>query len=373
MQRVPIAELQSGMITARNLYSADGQLLLNDNVVLQECHIKRLEQAGIPAVYVCNPHFLDLSSPEILDETIRVKMIQTLQKHYLAVREGRKWYSCYFSDMAGQIVAEVRKKADSLIHLTDIRALDECTFAHSVNVAMLSAMIGVALNYPQHKLYEVVLSGLLHDIGKMRINPALLNKAGKLTEKEFEIMKTHTIEGYKVLQSVLPQTIPVEVMWVAMQHHQRMNGTGYPQKLSSEPIHAYARIVSIADAYDALTCERPYREALFPHEACMIMTQSMGSQFDPVILTAFLGRLAIYPIGSIVLLSNDHIGIVQQVYPHMQNRPTVRLIQSRQSTPTILDLREHPSIEIKHVLRTAEVLAVTNYLPKKQHYAVVAH
>jgi HD-GYP domain-containing protein (c-di-GMP phosphodiesterase class II) len=141
---------------------------------------------------------------------------------------------------------------------------------------------------------------------------------------------------------------------MAFQHQEKPDGTGYPRQLMSAEIHEYAKIVAVADVYDAITSDRPYHRGLFPHEAAMLLAEGMGKQFDVDVLTAFLTRVAIYSIGSVVELSTGEIGVVTNVFWGMQNRPTIRLMLDKNGKPLdrkiIVDLLEHSAIEIERVL-----------------------
>lgn len=362
MQRTPYDRLRPGMITAANVFSADGRLLLKTDVQLTEPYLQRLMQLGIPSVYTRNSLFEDNCAPELLSEPSRVSHIRSLQQQFLSVQAGASWDARCFIAMAEKIAIEVRQNTQFMVQLTDIRLCNEFIYGHSVNVAVLCALIGMALGYPLRKMQELALGGLLHDIGQMKIPASLLNKPTKLSSDEFSVSQTHTTHGFEILRQTGSGKIPLLAMHMAFQHHEKVDGTGYPRGLHNKEIHEYAKIAAVADAYDAMTCDRPYRRALFPHEACLIMGRELGRHFDADILTAFLTRVVIYPIGSVVLLSSGHIGVVIKMYEGMQNRPTVRLILGpgcrTLTQKETLDLREHQGVEIKKVLVDEEVAEV---------------
>lgn len=366
MQRISLAHLRPGMVTARAVYSADGRVLVNADAELKEKYLERLSQLGVLSVYIRNPYFEDAVVPEIISEGSRVTLIQAVQQQFLAIREAKKWDETVFVELAKQIVSEVTKNVQSLVQLTDIRPHNEFTFGHSVNVAVLCVLIGSALKYTKARLVDVALGGLLHDVGKMRIDTAILNKPGKLTADEYRIMQTHAELGFEILRHTTPHVIPLKVMHMAFQHQEKPDGTGYPRQLKNEDIHEYAKIASVADVYDAVTCDRPYHRGLFPHEAALLLAQGMGKQFDLNMLTAFLTRVALYPIGSVVELSTGEIGVVTAVPYDMQNRPLIRLMLDKHSRPltekVTADLRDHPSIEIKRVFGEEAVLAINKRL-----------
>lgn len=362
MQRVSLERLRPGMLTSENVYTADGQLLLKANAEIQASYLQRLKQIGIPAVYVRNPYFEDATPPDIVDELSRVRLISALQRQFLLIREGKAWDLHQFIRMSEQIVTEVTLNSRVLVQLTDIRSYNEFTFGHSVNVAVLSAVVGLALGYPPRKLHDLALGGLLHDVGKMGVDSQLLNKRGKLTDEEYATVKTHTTLGFDLLRKAIPRIIPIPSMHMALQHHERPDGGGYPRAMQKKDIHEYALIAAVADVYDAVTCDRPYSKGKYPHEACLLMTEAMNRQFDMEILTAFLTRVAIYPIGSVVQLSTGEIGVVNAIHWGMQNRPTIRLIVDRSNRMTsgcvTIDLRDGADVEISRVLEEEAVFAL---------------
>lgn len=359
MQRISLAHLRPGMVTAKSIYSADGRILLGVNVELTEKYIMRLDQMGILAAYIRNPYFEDALAPEIVPESMRVRLIQIVQQQFLAIRENKPWDVAAFAAGAEQIVGEIEKNPDPMVQLTDIRPHNEFTFGHSVNVAVLCALIGAALNYPRHKLVEIALGGLLHDVGKMKIDPGILNKPTQLTPIEYRIMQTHAEIGFELLRHAGAGMLSLKVMHMAFQHQEKPDGTGYPRQLNNKSIHEYAKIASIADVYDAVTCDRPYHRGLFPHEAALRLAEGMGKQFDANVLTAFLTRIAIYSIGSVVALSTGEIAVVNQTPWGMQNRPIVRLMLDKNKNPVrkkvTVDLRDHPGIDIQCALNENDV------------------
>jgi HD-GYP domain-containing protein (c-di-GMP phosphodiesterase class II) len=369
VQRISIKHLCPGMITARNVFNADGRILIGTDRELSEKYIERLSQLGVLAVYIHNPYFEDAIPPEIISENSRVRLIQAVQQQFIAIREDKKWNIEQLKACAQQIVTEVEQNRHTLIQLTDIRPHNEFTFGHSVNVAVLCVIIGLALQYPKQKLLEIALGGLLHDIGKMKIPTAILNKPDKLTAEEYLVMQTHAQLGFEILRKNVSNTIPLRVMHMAFQHQEKPDGTGYPRHLCNEEIHEYAKVVSVADVYDAVTCDRPYHRGLFTHEAVLLLAEEMGRQFDANILTSFLTRVALYSVGSVVKLSTGEIGVVAEVPWGMQNRPLICLMLDKYhrllKTKTILDLREHPLVDIVCAFDEEAVIDLTKAAMRK--------
>lgn len=360
MQRVLVSQLQEGMITARNIYSADGLMLLAVDQEITAGYIRRLEELGIYAVYVRNSFCEDLEIPTVLTEETRLQSIRTVKRGFNILREKKG--SVNLSEiraLGGKLVAEILRNRQAMIHLTDIRTHDDYTFAHCVDVATLSVLLAANLGYGEEKLRELAVGALLHDVGKVQVDPELLNKPDALTEDEMVLMRGHALFGFEILRR-RGGRIPIPAIHIALQHHEKYDGTGYPRGIEGDEIHLHARIVAVADVYDAITSDRPYRSAALPHEAYEIMLASGGHHFDPQILPVFLAKIAIYPVGTIVKLNTGDVGVVVFVEPALPTRPMLRLIvdKHRRLYPqgTNLDMRNHLTVFVDQVVNNRELL-----------------
>jgi HD-GYP domain-containing protein (c-di-GMP phosphodiesterase class II) len=216
-----------------------------------------------------------------------------------------------------------------------------------VNVAVLSVMTGISLGYNELKLRDLGVGALLHDLGKVKIDERIYNKPGSLTSEEFDTIKLHTTYGFEMLQSM--KSVNILCAHVAFQHHERFDGQGYPRGMKGKEIHDFARIVSLADVYDALTADRPYRRALRPYHAVEYLNSMGGTQFDPDLTKAFVEHIAIYPVGSYVNLNTKQKAIVVSVNKPNKTRPVVRVltdIDGNPTTPFELDLSTAPTLFI---------------------------
>ncbi|NLI78050.1 MAG: HD-GYP domain-containing protein [Candidatus Riflebacteria bacterium] len=229
-------------------------------------------------------------------------------------------------EVATMLVDEIIKAPEALMNLIDIKSFDDYTFTHNVNVATLCLIIGQSLGLPQDDLFDLGLGGLLHDMGKLKVSLSILNKDGKLTDAEFTEMKRHPIYGYEIL--CRSKDIPERSRMVALMHHEKFQGKGYPKGLKGDSIPLFGRICAIADVYDALTTDRPYRVAMAPHEAMKIVTSGIDTQFDPKVLTAFLHKMSLYPSGSLVLLNDGSVGLVLKANPKAVLRPVIKLLRN---------------------------------------------
>lgn len=221
-------------------------------------------------------------------------------------------------------VGSIIRNPDALLWMTKIRSQDEYTAEHCLNVCILAIAFGRHLGMSEVELEKLGLCGLLHDVGKMRVPPAVLNKAGALTPKEFNQIKAHTVHGRNLLMST--PGIYDSVVDVAYSHHERLDGTGYPRKLPASGISRFARIIALVDAYDAMTADRCYSVAIPTTEALKIIYKSRGTHFDDALALAFIKSIGLYPPGSIVELRNQLIGIVLETSERYRHLPKVILV-----------------------------------------------
>ncbi|CQR70648.1 Cyclic di-GMP phosphodiesterase response regulator RpfG [Sporomusa ovata DSM 2662] len=365
MQKIAISELQPNMVVARNIFSTEGVLLLSADTVLNATQIERLQQFGLPSIYIKNPFtdtipYGDLidTIPEVVREETRVQAVQLVNTAFQNLTILQNLDTQQFKAISDLILDDVIKNRGAMIHLTDIRAHDGYTFGHSVNVCVLATLTGVQLGYDMVNLKELALGALLHDAGKMLIPQEILLKPAPLTNDERKLMEKHSDLGFDILRK--QSDIPLVSAHIAFQHHEKFDGNGYNRGLAGTNIHEYARIVAIADVYDALTSDRPYKEASLPHEAYEIMMSLANTHFDPVILQTFLNQIALYPLGSIVQLNTDDIAVVTRVIPGLQTRPTVKVLldasgHKLKNGPEI-DLTRHLTTFITKVFTLTEVL-----------------
>ncbi|MBC2723671.1 MAG: HD-GYP domain-containing protein, partial [Desulfosporosinus sp.] len=211
------------------------------------------------------------------------------------------------------------------VDLASFKEHDYCTFVHAVNVAILSALTARELGYKGQRLRYLAMGAILHDIGKIKVPYEILNKPGPLSKSEFYIIQQHPLEGEAMLRNaeVLPS-----ILNTVRQHHERWSGNGYPNGLSGSRIHLDAQIIAVADVYDALTADRPYRKALPPYHA-LEMILAMEKDFNPMVIQAFRKSLNLYPKDSLVTLNTGERGLVVAVPTSFPTRPLVRLLFDR--------------------------------------------
>lgn len=270
---------------------------------------------------------------------------QEVARLFQDVRLGQAIELSEVATVVEQISASVLRHPTALISLTRLRTADEYTYIHSVSVCALMTAVARQMELPAEQVQLAGQAGLLHDVGKMRTPLEVLNKPGKLTDAEFAVMQRHPEEGVALLQQ---WGAAAEVIDVCLHHHEKFDGTGYPRGLAGTQISLLSRIAAVCDVYDAISSTRPYKTAWSPAEAIRRMAEWQG-HFDPQVFQAFVKTLGIYPIGSLVRLSNEQLAVVVEQHPDSLLTPRVRVFFSARSrTPLpqrLLDLARPPANE----------------------------
>lgn len=226
--------------------------------------------------------------------------------------------------LVAELANNIVENLDASMWLTQLKDRDEYTAIHSLNVCVLSLTFGRSLGLPTNELNELGLGALLHDIGKMRVPLNVLNKPGKLTKDEYEIMKTHPGIGYEVIRN--DKNLTPAVLTIVRNHHERLDGQGYPDNLSEKDISYFTKIVSITDVYDAITSDRVYHDGMTPHDALKCLYEWMPNNFDSKLIQTFIRTIGIYPVGSIVELHSGHIGVVVKLNESHRLKPVVMMV-----------------------------------------------
>lgn len=221
------------------------------------------------------------------------------------------------------IVSEARNSLQMFDMLHAMRNKDDLTYVHSVNVALIASIIGKWLNFSEEDIKILTLAGLLHDIGKLLVPDKILNKPGALTDNEYEIMKHHVNLGYEQIKD---KDLPLPVKEAVLLHHEKCDGSGYPFGLKSDDIPVIAKIITIADVYDAMTAARIYRASICPFEVVKMMYQDTFTKFDPVYVVPFLKNVVASYIGTNVKLSDGRTGKVVLINDNALHQPIVQCV-----------------------------------------------
>ncbi len=354
MRRTCIHSARPGMVLARPVLGGAGQVLLNRGIEIKPQHLTYLKRLGIHYLYVYDSRLEDVEIDDVISEETRQEARALVKEVMRNVQNpGNQKKGILVDDTrvvqtVSKIVEELLESRHMLAQLMDIRSLDDYLFAHSVNSTVLATLVATKMNYKEETLKALATGALLHDIGIVTIPENILNKKSELTTEEYERVKQHPAYGYEIFKK--NPLYSNRAGSVILQHHERYQGQGYPLGLQGERIDQLAQIVGIADAYDALTSDRPYRKAYQAHQAVEMLLSWGGELFDPDVLSKFLCNIAAYPVGTHVFLNNGENGLVVANTPGFTLRPVVRVLYTGE------DMAPHPS---PYDLDLSEVLDIT--------------
>jgi HD-GYP domain-containing protein (c-di-GMP phosphodiesterase class II) len=345
MRLVPLSSLLPGQKLGQDIYvpGASGPPLLRAGVVLNERYLRALEGKGIVSVFVDDALSEGVTPQRVLTPETQQQAIRAvgaaLGDASEALSSGRGLSSKAVDELqvvANLIAQEVHAAPDVALHLTDMLGADKYLLQHVVDVAALGTVLAGRLfrlhGWVDHtgkrrrdkidpRLAKIALGLLLHDIGKLGIPQEILEKPGALDDSEWAVVRKHPELGAEMLG----ENISFLIRAVVKQHHERWDGTGYPEGLEGEDIHQFARVAAVADVYDAVTSERVYREQMKPHQGVAIIERGEGTSFDPEVVSIFSKVVMPFPPGSEVELADGRTGLVVDVDPRAPYEPTVRV------------------------------------------------
>ena len=243
-------------------------------------------------------------------------------------------------DLVEEISDSVMRNPSALISLARLKTVDDYTYLHSVAVCAMMVVLAKQLGLDEAKTRLAGLAGLMHDLGKAAMPPTVLNKPGKLTAAEFEIMKSHPVKGHAML--LMSDNFDADTLDVCLHHHEKIDGSGYPEGLKGDAISLMAKMGAVCDVYDAITSNRPYKTGWDPAEALRKMAEWSNGHFDQKVFQAFVKSMGIYPVGSLVLMNTGRIGVVTEQAAASLVMPRVKVFFSTKSNmriaPDVVDL-----------------------------------
>ncbi|PWK08971.1 HD-GYP domain-containing protein [Tumebacillus permanentifrigoris] len=356
MRLVPVTLSLVDAVLARPVLDEKGMVLVGSGVKLSERMVTRLKQLGVSSLYIEDKRTEDIVIVDAISDETRRSAVNTVYNSMLSMietergsrRASRPQIGRDLSRAFQDILADLKGNKSGLISLASIFTVDGYLYHHSVNVAILATALGLAKGYGQKEITELGIGALLHDIGCTRIPPEIMNKPGVYSDLEFEIVQKHCEHGYDILRT--QDGISLHSAHIALQHHERMNGTGYPRKLKGLEISEYARIVAICDVYEALTSKRLHRDAHLPHEALEFIMGGGTTMFDLNLVRLFAKNVAIYPVGMTVRLNTNETAVVVSLNPEYAQRPIIRLLTdergNRLDMPYDIDLTKELTMMI---------------------------
>lgn len=319
MRYINMDHAEPGMIVGKSIFNEEGHVLVNYRVTLTEKLIQRMMEKGLKGLYIEDSLSSDIDVENLITDGLEVKAAQALNEMDIDAA----------MDIAGEITDELSLQGDISVNLVSLRTTSDYTYKHSINVAILSVLTGIGLGLKKPMLRELAAAGLLHDIGKINIPPETMDKAGPLTEEEYELIKKHSEFGYEKIKNNI--SISSKTKMGVYMHHENINGTGYPMGLSGDQIYMFAKIIHIADVYDAITSERVYKKAQSPAEAIEFLMKNAGTMFQPEYVKAFITYIPVYPKGRNVILSDGTTAVVVENRQHHTLYPVVRRLSDQET------------------------------------------
>jgi HD-GYP domain-containing protein (c-di-GMP phosphodiesterase class II) len=392
MKKITVQSLRAGLAFSQPVYIEGNNLLVPAGIAIRKKDIERLNSWGIenvetegdiiPAAPVSAappgnagpastiPEGIKKAPPQKALSLTEVKenkgayrsyidLIERLDEVFFNVASGISVEIRSIDNITGRLLQAVREQRDNIIGFIlggEVSGHEQAK--SSVNTAILASLISLELRFLNHKMMQVITGALLHDVGMLRLPKDILDKKGGLSDAELQRMQTHPLYGYKIICKEL--LYPEDVGIIALQHHERWDGEGYPRRLSGIEIDMGARIVSVADAFEAMVSEKPYRNSMMGYQAMKNLLSDNSRRFDPDVLKAFIQTMGIYPIGSIILLNNGAIARVVEVQGDAPLRPKICILIDEfgkvyeQAQGENIDLLEEKSLFIARAIDPRE-------------------
>jgi len=325
-----ILECPDGYEIADDVFSKYGSMIVGKNTIVNEYIRQKLMNFNVDRIAVFKP-----ASPKDSVDNPKTAYIETKKRYLKSINSvkavindlaaGRGLDYEKINEISGSFYKNMSSNFALIECLNQVKDADEYTYYHCINVSLYSMLIGRWLKLPEDEIKLLMNAGILHDVGKSKVPMEILNKRGPLNQKEFDVIKKHSIYGFEIIKDI--PDINKKVKSAVLMHHEKGNGTGYPFGVSGEGINYFAKIISIADVFDALTSERVYKSRLTPFDTFREF-ERMGlgeGHYDPGILLTFLYNISQYYVGSKVMMNTGKVGEIIYIPPHNISSPVVRV------------------------------------------------
>lgn len=355
MRFVGIEDIEPGQLLGKTVYSANGTVLLSAGIQLTVYMIITLKRIGVAMLYIKDPDYEDIEIEDVLSEATKQAVFREMSETLEAIRSGKDWNPRKISASVDGLLTDVLNHKEVLVQLSDIRTNDNASYLHAVHVCLLSSMIGLNLGLNYSQLKDLAIGALLHDIGKDSKESTDSKDSTVSMELEsgllVDIKQHHTWRGFEILKH--KREFNLLIAHTALQHHERLNGTGVPRGLTAEGIHLYPKIVAVANMYDNLVGGGSGdRRAMLPHEACEELMACSEQLLDRDVLVEFMRIVSVYPTGTAVRLSTKETGIVVRQHRGLPGRPAVRIVRGSGEEIVVkeVDLATETTVFIEAVL-----------------------
>lgn len=357
MRKTPVEYIREGQILAKPLIDKSGNTVLEADSILDYNTIRKIKSEGQASVFVKDRHTPEevetLIKPRIFlkfqetNNKISKIMAEDFKNNHPSKRIDQKMNA--FARLNNEVLENITNSKEIINNMIYVSTYDDYTFDHSVNVMMLSIVMGKAAGLSIDELKALALGCLLHDIGKIFIPLSIMNKKSKLSDKEFNVIRNHPLKGFEFLRDCTDLS-PLEKI-PSLTHHERWDGTGYPYGKDKENIHLFGRICAICDVFEALTADRPYRKGIKPNEAIEYIMANGNSYFDYELVKLFVSNINVYPKDTMVFLSDNTEGIVVDINEKFL-RPVVKIYceGGKAVEPRYIDLMTVRNLVIKDII-----------------------
>jgi putative nucleotidyltransferase with HDIG domain len=339
-------------VLGKSILTNDGAILLRAGVKFTEAYIRKLKELGVFYVYIEDDRLEDIYIEDERLEDLKKSTIKNLSVIMKNINNYNKKDMKNSLVQVEELVEYIIESGDVNKSLYDVKTHDNYTYIHSIDTAIMATFLGVAMKFNEKQLKELGKSAILHDVGKLNINSAIINKNGTLSEEEFQEMRKHPTYGAEMLGKNIH--FPKNIINAVLQHHERVDGRGYPNGLVGDEISKYAKIVSICDVYDAISNDRSYRKKFNPNDAYELILSGSGTAFDTDIVMKFRETFSVYPLGSCLKISDGVEGYVIRQNKNYPDRPVIRVLYDSQTRNPInfyeVDLLENINLVVVDVI-----------------------
>ncbi|OPJ58999.1 HD-GYP domain-containing protein [Clostridium oryzae] len=347
-----INRVVDGEILGKSILTSEGKVLLRAGIKLTNQYINKLKEIGVIYIYVEDDRLNDIC----VEDTRMLEMKKHAIKNMAnIVKSINNCDSKLFKKNIRQVEELINYIIDDgnvSTSVYDIKTFDNYTYLHCIDTSIMATFMGLSFKFKEADIKDLGMGAILHDIGKTKVGNVIVNKPGPLTPEEFEEMKRHPSYGVDMLKEYY--SISQNILDIVQQHHERVDGKGYPNKISGNKINKLANIVSICDVYDAVNNDRSYRKKFKPNEAYELILSGSGSAFESDNVLKFKETFAVYPLGSCLKLSNDIEGYVIKQNSNYPDRPVLRVLYDSETKKPIpfyeVDLLKNPDITVEAII-----------------------
>jgi putative nucleotidyltransferase with HDIG domain len=339
-------------ILGKNIFTNDGNILLKAGVSLTSNYLKKLKELGVFYIYIDDKRLEDVYVEDTALEVIKQQAIKNISTIVKNINNGHREKTKKSIDLVEDMVDHIIELGDVNKSLYDIKTYDNYTYVHCIDTGIMATFLGLAMNCKEMELKDLAVGAILHDIGKTKVSRKIICKEGKLTDDEFREIKRHPIYGKEMLEK--EYSISHKAIKAIEQHHERIDGKGYPYGLKDKEISKFGKIISVCDVYDAVSNDRTYRKKFTPNEAYELIMAGAGRSFDMEVINNFKRTFAVYPLGSCIKLSNKVEGYVIKQNSNYPDRPIIRVLYDSESREPIpfyeIDLLQNINLTVESIV-----------------------